>query len=131
MPAALRLGLISTKRGYQPYPAQCSRVPLLAAVTRSPPAFSATAIAPPLLALCLFIFALLFFVDLCDRRRLRSRHRDREAWMGGKGRGKGGRDLSGFHTQGPQRDKFDPTWKPGRGGIVKPENRPRFSSVNT
>ena len=54
VPAALRLGLISTKRGYQPYPAQCSRVPLLAAVTRSPPAFSATAIAPPLLALLPF-----------------------------------------------------------------------------
>ena len=30
--------------------------------------------------------------------------------MGGKGRGKG-RDTSGHHTQGPQRDKFDPGWQ--------------------
>ena len=36
--------------------------------------------------------------------------------MGGKGRGKGRRDSSGSHIQGPQQDKFDPNWKPRRGG---------------
>jgi|Cyp1metagenome_2_1107374.scaffolds.fasta_scaffold01154_25 hypothetical protein len=33
----------------------------------------------------------------------------------GKGGGRKGRDTTGYHKQGPPRDKFDPDWKPRRG----------------
>ena len=34
----------------------------------------------------------------------------------GKGGGRKGRDTTGYHQQGPQKDKSDPNWKPTRGG---------------